>query len=181
MFLAELLLVISKNFTFFLSSYFPHHEYYFWPGFSSVQFSPQLCPTLSDPIHCSMPDFAVYHQLPELAQIHVHWIGDAIQPSHPLSSPFPPDVSLSQHQGFFPVSHFFALGGQSIGASASASVLLMNIQNWFLLGLTGLISLLSKWLSRVFSNTTAQKHKFFSVQPSLRSNSHMHTLWLEKL
>ena len=80
----------------------------------------------------------------------------------------------------FPLSQFFASGGQSIGASASASALLMNIQDWFPLGLTSFISLLSKGLSRVFSNTTVQKHQFFSTQLSLWSNSHIHTWLLEK-
>ena len=80
----------------------------------------------------------------------------------------------------FPMSQFFALGGQSIGASASASVFPMNIQDWFPLGLTSLISLLSKGFSRVFSNTTVQKHQLFSIQPSLWSNSHIHTWLLEK-
>ena len=61
----------------------------------------QLCPTLCDPIDCSMPGFLVYHQIQELAQIHVHWVGDAIQPFHPLSSPSPPAFNLSQHQGLF--------------------------------------------------------------------------------
>ena len=82
--------------------------------------------------------------------------------------------------GSFPVSWFFSSGGQSIGVSASASVLPMNIQDWFPLGLTGLISLQSKGLSRVFSNTTVQKHQFFSTQLSLWSNSHIHTWLLEK-
>ena len=82
--------------------------------------------------------------------------------------------------GSFPMSQFFALSGQSIGVSALASVLPMNIQGWFLLGLTGLISLQSKGLWRVFSNTTFQKHQFFSAQPSL-SNYHVHTQLLEKL
>ena len=59
------------------------------------------CPTLCDPIYCSMPDFCVLHYLPEFAQIHVHWVGDAIQPSHPLWFPSPPALTLSQHQGFF--------------------------------------------------------------------------------
>ena len=77
--------------------------------------------------------------------------------------------------GSFPVSQLFASGGQSIGASAS--VLPMNIQDWFPLGLTGLISLLSKGLSSVFSSTTIWKRQFFSAQPSLWSNSHIHT-WL---
>ena len=79
----------------------------------------------------------------------------------------------------FPVSQLFASGGQGIGASASASVLPMNIQGWFPLGLTGLISLRSKGLSTVFSSTTVQKHSFFSTQPSLWSSSHICT-WLLK-
>ena len=66
--------------------------------FSSV---PQLCPILCDPMDCSTPGFPVYHQLPEFTQTHVHRVGDAIQPSHPLSSPSPPALSLSQHQGLF--------------------------------------------------------------------------------
>ena len=82
--------------------------------------------------------------------------------------------------GSFPMSQFFASGGQSIGVSASASVLPMNIQDWFPLGLTDWISLQSKGFSRVFSNTTVQKHQFFSVQLSLWSNSHIHTWLLEK-
>ena len=80
----------------------------------------------------------------------------------------------------FPMSQFFASGGQSIGVSAAASVLPMNIQDWFPLGWTGLISLRFKGLSRVFSNTTVQKRQFFGTQPSLRSNSHIHTWLLEK-
>ena len=82
--------------------------------------------------------------------------------------------------GSFPINQFFTSGGQSIGASASASVLLMNIQDWFPLGLTGLISLQSKDLSRVFSNTSVQRHQFFGAQLSLWSNSHIHTWLLEK-
>ena len=82
--------------------------------------------------------------------------------------------------GSFPVSRLFTSGGHSIGASASASVLLLNICIDFPLGLTDLISLLSKGLSRVFSNTTVQKHQFFSTQLSLWSNSHIHTWLLEK-
>ena len=73
---------------------------------------------LCDPMDCSTLDSPVLHQLPELTQTHVHWVGDAIQPSHPLSSPSPA-LNLSQHQGLFP---FFASGGQSTGISASASV-----------------------------------------------------------
>ena len=92
---------------------------------------------------CSTPGFPVLHHFPELPQTHVHWVGDATQPSHPLSSPSPPAFNLSPQQGLFLMSQLFASGCQSIGASASASVLLINIQVWFPLVLTGLISLLS--------------------------------------
>ena len=115
--------------------------------------------------------------LPEFTQTHVHWVGEAIQPSHPLWSPSPLALSLSQHQGLF--QRLSSLQrGQSIGASVSISVLPMNIQDWFPLGWTGLVSLQSKGLSRVFSNTTVQKHQFF--KPSLWSSSHIHTWPLEK-
>ena len=116
---------------------------------------------------CSMPDFPVHHQLLELAETPVHPVSYAIQPSHPLLSPSPPAFNLSQHQGLFQWVSFFALGGQSIGASASTSVLPMNIQDWFPLWLTGLISLHSKGLSRVLANTAVQKNQFFSAQLSL--------------
>ena len=92
-------------------------------------------------------------------------------------SPFSSRLQSFPTSGSFPVSHFFASGVQSIGASASASNFPINIQGWLPLGLTGLISLQSKGLSRVFFSTTVQKHQFFSVQPSLWSNSHIHT-WL---
>ena len=95
----------------------------------------------------------------------LHWVGDAIQPSHPLSSLSPPSFNLSQHQGLF--KWVFTSGGQSFGVLASASVLPMNIQNWLPLGWTCWISLQSKGLSRVFSNTTVQKHQFFGAQLSL--------------
>ena len=82
--------------------------------------------------------------------------------------------------GSFPVCWLFTSGGRSIGVSASASILPMNIQGWFLLGLTGLISLQSKEFSRVFSITTVRKHPFFGTQSSLWSNSHIHTWLVEK-
>ena len=88
--------------------------------------------------------------------------------------------SLFPASGSFPVSQFFASSVQSIGASASASVLPVNIRDWFPLGWTGWISLQSKGLLRVFSNTTLQKHQFFGAQPSLWSNCHIHTWLLEK-
>ena len=140
----------------------------------------KLCLTLCDPMDCSLLGFHVHHYFPEITQTHVHWVGDAIQPSHPLVSPSPPAFNLSQHQGFIPMSQFFASGGQSIGTSASPSVFPMNIQNCFPLGLTGGISLLSKRLWRVFSNTTVQMHQFFGAQPSSQSNCHIHTWLLEK-
>ena len=126
----------------------------------SVQFSSvaQSYLTLCNPMNRSMPGLPVHHQLPEFTQTHVHRVGDAIQPSHPLSSPSPPAFNLFQRQGLFAMSQFFASGGQSVGASASASVFPMNIQDVFPLGLTSLISLQSKRLSRVFCNTTIQKH-----------------------
>ena len=131
---------------------------------------------------CSRWGLPVHHQLLEFTQIYVHWVGDAIQPSHPLSSIFPPAFNLSPHQGLFKwVSvHFFTSGGQSIGVSASTSVLPMSTQGWFPLGWTGWISLQSEGLSSVFSNTTVQKHQFFGAQLSSQSNSHIHTWLLEK-
>jgi len=103
---------------------------------------------------CIMPGFSVLHYLWEFAQTHVRWVIDAIQPSHPL---LPPSLALnfSQHQSF-PISWFFTLRGQSIGASGSASILPTNIQGWFSLGWAGWISLLSKGLLRVFSSTKFQ-------------------------
>ena len=119
----------------------------------------------------STPGLAVHHQLPEFAQTHVHWIDDAIQPSHPVI-PFSSRLQSVPASGSFQMSQFFASGGQSIGVSASTSVLPMTIQDWFPLRWTGWISLQSKGLSRVFSNTTVQKisllqHSvFFIVQLS---------------
>ena len=141
----------------FLASYFT--SFCFMHPFSLVA---RLCLTLCDPMDCSMPDFPVHHQRQELAQTHVHQVSDAIHSSHPLSFPSPPAFSVPA-SGFFPMSQFFASGGQSIGATALESVLPMNIQDWFPLGWTGWISLQSKGLSRVFSNTTVQKHQFFGA------------------
>ena len=119
-----------------------------------------MCQTLCDPKDWSKPGFPVLHHLSELAQNHAHWVGDAINHlflCHPLLlllSIFPSNRS-------FLMSWLFISGVWSIGASASASVLPMNIQDWFPLGLTGLISLWSKGLSRVFSSSTVQRHQFF--------------------
>ena len=148
----------------------------------------KLCLTLGNPMDCSTPGFPVFHHLPELSQTHVHWVGDAIQLSHPLLS----FHRLMSIESKMPSSHLIlccplhllpsifssirervgsASGGQSIRASASMSVLPMNIQGWFPLGLTGLISLLSKGLLIVFS-TTIQRHEFFGTQLYLWSSSH---------
>ena len=115
----------------------------------------QLCPTLCDPMDCSTPGFPVHHQFQELAQTQVHWVGGAIQPTH-LSCPLLLLPSIFPASGCFPMSQFFPSGSQSTGASASASVLPINMQDWFALGLTGLISLQYKKLWRVFSNTIVQ-------------------------
>ena len=147
----------------------------------SVQFSSvaQSCPTLCDPINCSTPGLPIHHQLPEFTQTHIHRVSDAIQPSHPLSSPSPPAPNPSQHQSF-PMSQLFAWGGQSTGVSALASFLLKKSQGLSPSEWTDWISLQSKGLSRVFANTTVQKHQFFGAQLSSQSNSHIHTWLLEK-
>ena len=211
--------------------------------FYLIQLRHSVVSDFCDPMDCSTPGFPVHHQLPELAQTHVHWVSDAIQSSHPLSSPSPPAFNLSQHQslfqwvssshqfssvqfsrsvvsdslwphepqhtrplcpsptprvhpnpcpsswwchptisssvipfsscpqsfpasGSFQMSQLFTSGGQSTGVSTSTSVLPMNAQDWSPLGWTGWISLQSKGLSRVFSNTTVQKHQFFRAQLS---------------
>ena len=141
--------------------------------FSSVQFNHSV---MSDSLwphglqHSRPP---VFHYLPEFAQTHVHWVGDATQPSHALSSPSPPAFNHSQHQSSFQMSQLFTLGGQSIGFSALASVLLMNSQDRFPLGWTGWISLQSKRLSRLSSKkhhssmaSILQHSAFFIVQLS---------------
>ena len=143
----------------------------------SVQFSSvtQSYLTLCDPMKCSTPGFPVHHQ----PQTHVHWVGDAIQPFHSVV-PFSFCLQSFPASDSFPMSQFFTSDGQRIGFSASASVLPMNIQDWFPLEWAGWISLQSNGLSRVFSNTTVQKHQFFSTQLSSQSNSYIHTWLLEK-
>ena len=147
--------------------------------FSSVQFS---CSVISDTLwgsmNCSMPGSSALHCFPEFAQIHVHWVSDAS--NHLIfCSPLLLCLQSFPASGSFPMNQLFTSDGQSIRASASASVFPINIQDWFLLGWIGLISLLSQGLKRVFSNTAVQKHQFFGAQPSLWSNSHIHT-WLWK-
>ena len=127
----------------------------------------------------STPGLPVHHQLAEFTQTNVHQVSDAIQPSHPLLSPSPLAPNPSQHQSLFQwVSS--AWGGQSTGVSALASFLPKKSQGWSPLEWTGWISLQSKGLSRVFSNTTVQKHQFLGAQLSSQANSHIHTRPLEK-
>ena len=162
--------------------------------FYSVQSVAQSCPTPCNPMDCSMPGFPVHHQLPELAQTHVHWIGDAIQPSHLLSShhlifchPLFSCLQSFPESRSFPTNQFFTSGGQSIGVSASTSVLPMNKHS-------GLISFRMDWLDLLAVQGTLkslfQHHNskasilwcsaFFIVQ---LSHSYMTTeksqLWLE--
>ena len=211
----------------------------------SVQFSSvtQSCPTLCNPANRSTPGLPVHYQLPELTQTHVHQVGDAIQPSHPLSSllllpPIPPSIRVfsnestlrvrwpkywsfsfsispsNEHPGLISLrmdwldllavkrtlksllqhhsskasigSSQIEMAGMNIdilgiselkctGISALASFFPKNTQGWSPSEWTGWISLQSKGLSRVFSNTTVQKHHFFSAQPSSQFNSHIHT------
>ena len=145
---------------------------------SSVSSVAQSCPTFCNRMNLSTPGLPVHHQLPESTQTHLHWVGDAIQPSHlipshPISSHLISVISFSSclqsfpASGSFQMSQLFAWGGQSIGVLASTSVLPMNTQDWSPLGWTGWISLQSMGLSRVFSNTTGQKRQFFGARLSL--------------
>ena len=141
-------------------------------------FSTKLHPTLCNPVSYSSPgslSFTISQSLLKLGS------SEPVMPYNHLISVAPFSCSQSvPASGSFPVSQLFASGCQRIGASASASVLPVNIEGWFLLGLNGLISLLSKGLSRVFSKATVHQHQFFSAQPSLWSNSQFHTWLLEK-
>ena len=137
----------------------------------------QWCPTLCNPMDCSTPGLNVNNQIADLAQTHVHRVCDAIQLSHPLSSPSLPAPQSLPASESFPMSQLFAWGGQSTGVSALASFLPKKSQGSSPSEWTGCISLKSKGLSRVFSDITVQKHQFFSTQPSSQSNSHIHT-WL---
>ena len=135
------------------------------------------CPT-RDPRDCTTPGFPVLRYVLELAETHIHWVmmsSNNLILCHPFSS----CLQSSWASGSFPMSQLFTSGGQSIGTSALTPVLPMNIQSWFSLGLTDLISLQFKGLSRVFSNSTVWKHQFFAAQPSLWSNSHIHP-WLRE-
>ena len=138
------------------------------------------CLILCDPMDYSTPGSSVLHHLPRVWSNSwplSQWCYLTTSSSAALFSSCPQSFPASES---FPVSQFSTPSGQSIGASASATVLPMNIQGWFPSGLTGLIFLQSKRLSRIFSSTTIQKHRFFGAQPSLWSNAHIHTWLLEK-
>ena len=144
------------------------------PQFSLVRSRSHV--RLCNPMDRSMPGFPVHHQLPELTWTPLS------QWCHPTMSssviPFSSCLQSFPASGSFSMSLFFASGSRSIGVSASASVLLMNIQDWFPLGWTGWLFLKSNGLSRVFSSTIIQKHQFFSTQPSLWTNCHVvHDYW----
>ena len=138
--------------------------------FSSVQFVSvaQSCLTLCDSMNRSTPGLPVHHQLPELAQTHVHRVGDAVQPSHPVI-PFSSCPQSFPALESFPMSQFFTSGGQNIGVSASASVLPVNIQDRSPLGLTGLISLQSKGLSTPQFKSINSSVLSFLYSPALTS------------
>ena len=138
----------------------------------------QSCPTLCNPVDCSTTGFPVHH-LPDLLKLVST---ESVMPSNHLilCCPLPLPPSIFPSIRVFSNESALRIMWPKYGASASASVLPMNIQDWFPLGWTGWISLLSKGLSRILSNTTVQKHQFFSAQPSLWSNSHIHTWPLEK-
>ena len=149
-------------------------------AFSSVQFSYSV---MSDSLrphesqHTRPPYLSPTPRVYSNSCPSSQWCHPAISSSVIPFSSCPESLPAS---GSFPMSQLFARSGQSIGVSASASVLPMNTQDWSLLGWTCWISLQSKGLSRVFSNTTVQKHQLFSAQLSLQSNSHIHTWPLEK-
>ena len=136
---------------------------------NSIQFSSvsQSCPTLCDPVGCSTPGLPVHHQLPEFTQTHVHWVSDAIQPSHPLLSPSPPALNPSQHQGLLKWVSSSHQVAKVLKFQLQHQSFQWTPQDWFPLGWTGWISLQARGLSRVFSNITVQKHQFFGAQLSL--------------
>ena len=149
------------------------------PAHSQIRSVAQSCPTLCDSMNRSMPGLPVHHQLPEFTQTYVHRVSDAIQPSHPLTSPSPPAPNPSQHQSLFQwVNSLHQVAKVlefqfSISPSNEYSGLISCKIDWFDL-------LAVKGLSRVFSNTTVQKHQFFGTQPSLWSISHSPTWLLEE-
>ena len=147
------------------------------PFFSSVQFSSiaQSCRTLCDPMNRSTPGLPVNHQFPEFNQTQVHGVGDAIQPSHPLSPllllpPIPPSITVFSNESTLRMRWPKYWSFKELLLSFQRTPRTDSPLEW-----TGWISLQSKGLSRVFSNTTVQKHQFFSAQLSSKSNSRIHS------
>ena len=158
---------------------------HFW-GLWLVSSVTQSCLTLCDPMNHSAPGLPVHHHLPEFTPTHVHRVCDTIQTSHSRSSPSPPAPKSLPASESFPMSQLFAWDGQSTGASALASFLAKKSQGWSPSEWTGWISLQSKGLSRVFSNTTVQTHQgplerknLTSLFQSL-SATYTHTLHVER-
>jgi len=144
-----------------------------------IQFSRSVVSDFCDPRDCSTPGLSVHHQLPELTQTHVCQVSDAIQPSHPLTSPSPPAFNLSKHQGLFKwISYLHQV--TKVSELQVQHQYFQWIFNWFPLGWTGWMSLQSKGLSTAFSNITVQKHQFFGTQFSLWSNSHIYAWLMDK-
>ena len=143
----------------------------------TVQFSSvaQSCPTLCNPMKCSTPGLLVHNQLPEFTQSHIHWVGDAIQPAHPLSSPSPP-TSIFPNIRIFWNKSALCIRWPKYRVSTSASVLPINTQDWFPLRWTGWISLQSEGLSRVFSTPQFKSINSlvlnFLHSPTLTSSGH---------
>ena len=139
----------------------------------------KLCPTLRDPMNCSPPGFPVLHHLPELAQSHVHGVSDASPPSHPLLSPSPPSLNLSQHQGLFQElalcirwPKYWSFSFSISPSNEHSGLIFFRIDQFDLLAVQGTLKSLLQH--------TVWKHQFFGTQPSLWSNSHIHTWLLEK-
>ena len=138
-----------------------------WGSDCMVQFSSvaQLCPTLCDPMNCSTPGLPVHHKLPEFTQTHVHRVRDAIQPSHPLSTlfllpPIPPSIRVFSNESTLRMrwSKYWSFSFSIIPSKEHPGLIALEWTRW--------ISLQSKGLSRIFSNTTVQKHQFFGAQLS---------------
>ena len=148
-------------------------------GFSSVQLLSRVQLFVTPWIAAHQASLSITNSRSSLKLMSVESVMPSKQ-SHLSLCTSPPGLQSFPASGSFQMSQFFASGGQSIWVSPLASVLPMNFQDWFSLGLTGFISLQCKRLSRIFSNTTVQKHQFFSAQPSSQSNSHIHTWPQEK-
>ena len=156
--------------------------FYAVPVFLERHIAPQSCPTLCNSMECSTPGFPVLRHLPEFPQTNVRWVNNAIQSSHPLLPPSPPALNLSQHQDVFQwVDSLHQVAKVlELQRSHQSFQWIFTVGLGWTLGWTGLLSLLSKGLSRAISPTTFWKHQFFSAQPSLWSSSHIQHTWLQE-